>query len=437
MKYHIITYGCQMNVSDSERIAKVLESIGFKKSLNQNEANLIILNLCSIRQSAIDRARGKIKNLYSTTTTSTLNKGEENSKILLTGCILKKDKINFKKYCDGIFKIEELPKLPILLEKIGFKIKKNDKTKIKHYLEIIPKYESNISACVPIMNGCNNFCAYCVVPYVRGREISRPTKDILCEVKTLAQRGIKEIWLLGQNVNSYKPNFAKLLKNVNDVPGNFWIRFTSSHPKDLSDEMIKTFAKCKKVTPYFNLPIQSGDNKILEAMNRPYTVKKYKELIEKSRNAFKKYRDGIEKELALSTDVIVGFPCESKKQFQNSKKTLKDINVAFAYISRYSPRHQTTAFKLENDVSPAEKKQRERELVKIVEKNSLKFNKKFLNKIVDVLILKKKNDFYIGKTRHYQSIRITANVSSHSLIGEFIKAKVIKATMYGLEGKIQ
>jgi len=437
-KYSIITFGCQMNVSDSERIAGVLKNIGFIKSPTLEKANLIIINVCSIRQSAIDRVRGKIRSLSSMATTSSVAKGKP--KILLTGCILKKDKINFRKNCNGIFKIDELQRLPILLEKLGFKIKKTDQEKVKHYLQITPEYQSGITAYVPIMTGCNNFCAYCVVPYVRGREISRPEKEILCKIKNLIEHGIKEIWLLGQNVNSYKPNFAKLLQKVDDIPGNFWIRFTSSHPKDLSNEMIEIFAKCKKVTPYFNLPIQSGSDEILKAMNRPYTVKKYKTLIKKSRNAFKKYRKGIEKELAVSTDIIVGFPGETKKDFENTMETFKNISVAFAYISRYSPRHETVAFKLKDNVSHAEKKQREKKLLEIVEKSSLEFNKKFLNKTVDVLILKKKNDFYLGKTRHYQSIRISqfANESGfRCLIGKFVKAKIIKITPYGMEGKIQ
>jgi len=440
MKYSIITFGCQMNVSDSERIAKILKNIGFTKSPTLEKANLIIVNICSVRQSAIDRAYGKIRN-FSVLPHSSSRK---NCKILLTGCILKKDKINFRRYCHGIFKIDELQELPFLLKKLGFKIKKTNQKKVKHYLQIIPEYQSDITASVPIMTGCNNFCAYCIVPYVRNREISRPAKEILCEVKALVQRGIKEIWLLGQNVNSYKPSFPKLLQEINNIPGNFWIRFTSSHPKDLSDEMIETFAKCEKTTPYFNLPIQSGDDKILKAMNRPYTVEKYKRLIKESRNAFKKYRKGMEKELAVSTDIIVGFPNETKKHFENTVETFKNINVAFAYISRYSPRPQTTAFKLKDNISPAEKKQRERKLLKIVEKSALGFNKKFLNEIVDVLILKKKKNFYLGKTRHYQSIRIAqftnesgSRCSPNCLIGKFIKVKVIKATPYGLEGKIQ
>lgn len=430
-----------MNVSDSERIAKVLKNIGFLESNSLEDANLIIINICSIRQSAIDRVNGKIKSLSISVPHPSLNK---NRKILLTGCILKKDKINLRKHCNGIFKIDELIKLPSLLKRLGFKIKKNDTEKNKHYLQVAAEHQSNITAYVPIMTGCNNFCAYCVVPYVRGPEISRPADDILCEIKSLVKRGVKEVWLLGQNVNSYSltsantrtgNDFAKLLKMVNDIEGNFWIRFTSSHPKDLSREMIEVFAKSDKLTPYFNLPIQSGSDEILKLMNRPYSVKKYKNLIKQTRDAFKKYRKGIEKEIAISTDVIVGFPGETKKYFKDTIKTFENINVAFAYISRYSPRSETAAFKLKDNVSHSEKKQREKRLLEIIEKSALKFNKKFLNKKVDVLVLKKQKDFYLGKTRHYQTIRFLND--NENKIGEFVKVKVTKIAPYGLEGKIQ
>lgn len=430
-----------MNVSDSERIARILENVGVRKSPTPESANIVIINVCSIRQSAVDRAIAKAQNLK--------KKVQSNNvicKIILTGCILEKDRRKFREHSNWIFKIDELQELPSILKRLGFKIKETDAKRVKHYLEITPKYKSNISICVPIMTGCNNFCAYCVVPHVRGREISRPTRDILCEIRTLVQRGIKEIWLLGQNVNSYTMpapdesmggGFAKLLKMVNDIEGDFWIRFTSCHPKDLSNEMIETFANCDKVTPYFNLPIQSGNDKILKAMNRPYSVKKYKGLIRKTRQAFRKHRNGIEKEVAVSTDIIVGFSGETKKHFKNTMKTLKNIKVAFAYISRYSPRPQTTAYRLKDNVSHTEKKQREKELLKIVEKSAIEFNKKFLNKIVEVLISKEKNGFYIGKTRHYQTIKIIKENGPPYLIGEFARAKVIKITPYGLEGKIQ
>jgi len=409
-----------MNKSDSERIAGYLEQLGFKPS--EKEANLIIFNLCSVRQSAIDRAKAKIEQRRKTT----------NAKILLTGCILEKDKKTLKKISDLVFNINELPNIEEILNKLGFKTKKVKQ--FKYYLEIEPKYGSDIIAYIPIMNGCNNFCSYCVVPHVRGKEVSREKKDIIYEIKKLVDKGIKEIWLLGQNVNSYKPSFAELLAEANKIKGDFWIRFTSSHPKDLTKELIQTFAKSKKITPYFNLPIQSGDNSILKEMNRPYTVKDYKKLVKEARRAFKEHRKGLGAKLALSTDLIVGCPKEGKKEFKNTKETIKEIGFTFGYVSRYSPRPQTRSAQLKDSVPPKEKKKREKELVKIIEASALQFNKQFLNKNVQALILKKKNDFYLGKTRHYQTIKIK---TKKAILGKFIEAKVINITPYGVEGKIK
>lgn len=419
-----------MNKSDSERISGMLDGLGFKNTSNLNNADLVVFNLCSVRQSAIDRAFAKIQNLKRKT-----QNNNSKTKILLTGCIVDKDRKKIKDFCDGIFKIDEMGELPSILEKIGFKIP-NKNTKIEHYLKIRPEYESGPIAYIPIMTGCNNFCSYCVVPYTRGKEISRPEKDIICEVKNLVKNGVKEIWLLGQNVNSYKSksgtNFPKLLEMVNNISGDFWIRFTSSHPKDLTNEMTEMFAKCKKITPYFNLPIQSGDNEILKAMNRPYSSENYKKLIKKVRVSFKKHRKGQESIIALSTDVIVGFPNETVKQFNNTKKIFKEIGFSAGYVSLYSPRSQSAAFILKDNISPSEKRKREKELIKIIEKGALRFNEKFVGEKVNVLVLEKGKNFFLGKTRHHQTIKFQ---SDKNLANKFIKIKVIKATPYGVEGE--
>ncbi|MCD6115125.1 MiaB/RimO family radical SAM methylthiotransferase, partial [bacterium] len=361
----------------------------------------------------------------------------------------------FAQFCNAIIDVKNLEKLPKVLKDLGFKIKE---VQIEDYLNIEPKYEKSPIAYVPIMTGCNNFCTYCVVPYTRGRERSRDPNEIICEVKKWLDYGVKEIWLLGQNVNSYKfksqnskvktppagragttqkskfINFAELLKMVNNLSGNFWIRFTSSHPKDLTDELIETMAKCKKVTPYINLPVQSGDDEILKRMNRPYTVAHYKKLIKKLRSAFKKYRKGLEKELAISTDIIVGFPCETRKHFENTKKLIKDAGFFMAYIAQYSPRPGTAAYHLKDDVPPEEKERREKELTEIIRESGLKFNKKFVGKTVDALALEKKKDSYFGKTRHYQTVKFKAE--KDNLIGKFVKVKVKKALDFGLEGDL-
>jgi len=316
---------------------------------------------------------------------------------------------------------------------------------ITNYFDILPKHRNNFSAFIPISNGCNNFCAYCVVPFVRGLLVCRNHEEILEEAKKVLEKGFKEIWFLGQNVNDYQSptdpsiNFPKLLKMVNDIPGNFWIRFTSPHPKDFSDELIETMAKCQKVTPYLNLPVQSGDNEILKKMNRPYTVEQYKNLVKKIRTTFKKYRMGLEKEIAISTDIIIGFPGETKKQFENTVKLFKEIKFDMAYIAKYSPRPGTVAAKMKDDVASQKKEKRYKILTKILKEKALEKNKKYIGKEVEVLIEKSKNDFLIGKTRNYKTIKIEILHTKYSIlntytIGQFLKTKIIDALAWGLKG---
>ena len=226
-----------------------------------------------------------------------------------------------------------------------------------------------ISALVPISNGCDNFCAYCIVPLARGREISRTVIDIASDVKKAIINGVKEIWLLGQTVNSYKNEgvkFHNLLRLINDIDGDFWIRFTSPHPKDFSDELIKAMAECDKFAHYINLPVQSGNNAVLKRMGRPYTVGHYKKLVGKIRKAMP--------DIAISTDIIVGFPGETRKQFEDTKKLFEEIKFDMAFISEYSPRPKTVAYKMFKDNVSHKKKSREKT-------NSTKFSKKPLWKI--------------------------------------------------------
>jgi len=347
-----------MNKSDSERIASVLESIGYKPASKENEADLIVVNMCSVRQSAVDRVFGLIPKFEK------LKVKNEKLKTVLTGCILKEDRRKFKKIFDSII----------------------DK---KNYLDAQPKYQDKYQAFIPISNGCNNFCSYCVVPFVRGPLICRDHKEILEEAKNVIKKGFQEIWLLGQNVNDYHSptgfsiNFAKLLKLINEIPRNFKILFTSPHPKPSTraklgaglvphrnevsgagnfswDELIDILAKCEKFGKYLNLPVQSGDDKILKRMNRNYTVKEYKNLVKKIRKKIP--------EIRLSTDVIVGFPGETKKQFQNTVKLFRELKFDYAYIAKYSPRPGTAAFQMEDDVPLKEKKRREKILREIIKK---------------------------------------------------------------------
>ncbi len=326
--YFIITYGCQMNKADSQRIAAKLEKENKKPVKNIKQADLAIINVCSVRQSAIDRVYSKIKQI---------KKNYPHAKIVLTGCILKKDKKQFAQQIDQIW---DFPSL-----------------KIK------PKHDSKKQAYLPIMNGCNNFCSYCAVPYTRGREISRPAQEIIEQAKELIKNDYQEILLLGQNVNSYqdkKIDFPVLLKKISEIPGNFKISFLTSHPKDMSDELIQVIANSEKISKEIHLPIQSGDNQILKKMNRNYTIAHYKKLIKKIRQTIPQAK--------ISTDIIVGFPGETKKQFQNTVNLVKQINFHQAFIAAYSPRPGTLAAKLQNDVPSCEKKKRKRILLDLFPK---------------------------------------------------------------------
>ena len=415
MKYYLEVFGCQMNISDSERISAVLEQMKYKKTSDINEADLIVVVMCSVRQSAVDRVHGLIEKFRK------LQTKNYKLKTILTGCILKRDRKKFLNGFDYVVDIREIKKLPKI---IGI-------SKIissQNYLDITPKYSSKFSASVPIMTGCNNFCAYCVVPYAREREISRPAKNIISEIKNLIKNGYKEIWLLGQNVNSYKDkntNFPGLLKMINKIPGNFWIRFTSSHPKDFNEELIDTMAIGGKITPYLNLPIQSGDDKVLKSMNRHYTVKEYKEKIRKLRERIPN--------ICLSTDIIVGFPGETKKQFENTAKLFRDIKYDMAYINKYSTRAGTAAAKLKDNVSWAEKKRREKVLTQILKQTALEKIKKFLGKQTTVLIDSNKGDDWFGRNEQYKNVQVK---SKKNLLGKFVKTEIIEAGAWSLKGKL-
>lgn len=413
-KYHLFILGCQMNYSDAERIATVLEKSGYEKTLDVNKANLIIAVACSVRQSAIDRIYGKNRIWQD------IKKKNTNLKLILTGCVSEKDKIKLKNKFDLIFDIKELNKLSEFL--------KNDEKKICDYLKISPTRSSKFQALVPIMTGCNNFCSYCIVPYVRGREISRPAKDIINEIKNLIEKNYKEITLLGQNVNSYKHNktdFPKLLKKIDAISGNYWLRFMTSHPKDLSDDLIKVMKNNQHLCPYLHLPIQSGDDEILKKMNRNYNIAQYKKLIKKIREAVPK--------ISISTDVIVGFPNETKAQFNNTKKLFREIKFDMAYTAQYSPRPGTVATKLDDNISKSEKRQRENQLLKILKKNSFDYNKKMIGLKQEMLVEKFDKKFNFGRTKNFKPVKFQSN---KNFTGQFVKIKITKATTWNLEGKL-
>lgn len=443
LTYHIITIGCQMNYADSERLASRLEQNGYKKTDHKYAARLVIVNTCGVRQTAENRIYGLIPKI---------KKANPKVKIILTGCLAERKDVKrrLNDYVDIWLPINKIFNFQFLISKQFLNLNFQTKAKCESdYFKIKPKYESKFSAFVPIGNGCDNFCSYCVVPYARGREVYRSAKAILAEMRKLVSDGYKEIILIAQNVNSYKsdieslpdtcPNdcsvgregekiidFADLLKMVNEIKGDFWIRFLTSHPKDMSQKLIKTMAACKKVCPQIYLPVQAGDDKILKAMNRKYTVKHYEQLINKIRRAMP--------DVSITTDLIVGFPGETKKQFNNSVRLFKKIKFDMAYISEYSARPGTAAFKLPDNVSRREKSRRKNELDKVLRRTALINNKKYLGKTVRVLVENKtKVGEWFGKIATGKDIRFSVRSAEYHT-GDFVKVRVTGAKEFCLAG---
>jgi len=418
-KYHIITIGCQMNKSDSERIGSYLENLGYVWSSNKSLADLVVITTCGVRQSAEDRVYGLIP---------AIKKENKSVKIILTGCLSERPDVKERltNQVDIWLPVRDLSNLAGILseeEKVGIF---NDE--ITDYLCVLPKYNSNFSAFVPIGNGCDNFCTYCVVPYARGREKYRAFQEVIVEVSSLVKKGYKEITLIAQNVNSYRfddKDFPALLRAVNDITGDFWIRFSTSHPKDMSDDLIMAVSECEKVCRHIHLPAQSGDNGVLSAMNRKYDVAHYLGLIEKIKTEI----PGV----SITTDIIVGFPGETKEQFGNTKKLFEIVGYDMAYIAQYSPRPGTAAAKMDDNISAEEKKSREEELMAILRRTALENNRKYIGEKVEVLVEgKKKDGLFFGKTGAGKVVKFKGDFSKP---GEFATILIEQAEDFGLFGK--
>lgn len=428
--YHIITIGCQMNVVDSERLAAFLEEKNYRLEKDVKKAGVVVVNTCGIRQMAEDRAYGLV---------NTIKKNNPAVKIVVSGCLSKRSDVKrrLKGRADIFMPINEMLQLPELLAGKEYIPEFSlDEVRLKQgekYLNILPKLSKTFTAYVPIGNGCNNFCSYCVVPYARGREVYRPAKEVISEVKNLISEGYKEVMLIAQNVNSYhdkKYDFPKLLDTIAKIPGDFWIRFSSSHPKDMSDALIKVIGSSDKICAHLHLAVQSGDDEILKAMNRKYTVKHYENLISKVRRA--------KPEIAITTDVIVGFPGETKKQFENTVKLFRNIKYDLAYISQYSPRPGTVSAEMDDNVTRIEKKRREEVLDIILKKTALNHNKKYIGQDITVLLegINKRGKYY-GKMSTYQTVLVRAPKKvNKKLIGTFVKVKITEILPFALEGDL-
>lgn len=445
LKYTILTMGCQLNENDSEKLCGMLEKMGYTKTEKQNDADLALFNTCCVRENAEDKLFGKLGELKRL-------KEQKGIIIAIGGCMMQEKHITDKikesyPFVDILFGTHTLHKFPEDLYKV---IK--EKRKLEDILDIdgkiyegLPiKRDSKIKASVTIMNGCNNFCSYCIVPYVRGRERSRQPRDIIEEVKKLAKEGYKEITLLGQNVNSYLRvereknipfeeyqgvnSFATLLRAINKIDGIERIRFISPHPKDFTDDVIEAIADCEKVCKLVHLPLQSGNTKVLKEMNRKYTKEQYLNLVEKMKNKIPN--------LTLSTDIIVGFPGETDEEFEDTLEVVEKVGFEQVYMFIYSRRVGTPGDKMQNQIPEDIKHKRFDKLKALVESQIEENNKKYIGTTQKILVegeSKNNSNMLSGRT---ESNKVVIFEGSKELIDKIINIKIISQHMWYLKGEI-
>lgn len=434
--FYIETWGCQMNEEDSEKLSGMLKRVGYTKTENKEDAGIILFNTCCVRENAENKVFGNLGSLKH------LKKENPYLIIGICGCMMQQegmaDKILKKfPYVNIVFGTHNAYKFPEYLNRVkteGVQIKEifNKETDIVEGLPI--DRESNVKAFVTIMYGCNNFCTYCIVPYVRGRERSRKPEDILNEVRELVAQGYKEITLLGQNVNSYgkgleeEVDFAKLLRMINEIEGLERVRFMTSHPKDLTHDVIMAIKECDKLCEQIHLPVQSGSNSILKKMNRHYTKEYYLDLIKK----IKEEIPGV----TLTTDIIVGFPGETEEDFQETLELVKEVGYSSAFTFIYSRRNNTPADMMLNQVSEEDKHHRFNRLIAAVNERVIAQNKAEEGNILEVLVEgNSKNDAekLTGRTRTGRLVNFTGeNVN----VGELVNVKITRAQNFSLIGEV-
>jgi tRNA-2-methylthio-N6-dimethylallyladenosine synthase len=410
--YHIWTIGCQMNRAESARLAARFEELGYEAVTNVAEADLIVLNSCVVRRSAESRAINKLHELRH------LKKERPEIQMALTGCLVDSDIARLKKsypHIDHFFKAGDSP--PWLEKPAALSL---------------PRLPS-VSAFVTISQGCDNFCSYCIVPYRRGRERSRPLTEIVCEVRELVRRGAKEVTLLGQNVDSYghdlpdKPDLADLLTELHSIDGLLRLRFLTNHPKDMSPKLIGAIAGLDKVCEQITLPVQAGSDEIVKVMRRGYTVAQYRRLVVQIREKV----PGV----ALSTDVIVGFPGETEAQFRQTLDLLSAINFDTVHIAAYSPRAGTLAAReLKDDVAPDVKKARLEEAEKLQQEIQTKINARLLGATIEILVEGRQKGKWYGRTRTDKLVFFS---SRRDYLGQLVDIKIDKTSPWSQQGKIK
>ena len=438
-KLFIKTYGCQMNVYDSERMYELMAPHGYKQSDDYSEADVIILNTCHIREKAAEKIYSELGRIAPIK--KMLAKKGKNTNIVVAGCVAQAEGseiINRQPIVDIVVGPQTYHKLPEFLSRIQKKSSRivdtnfpieNKFDSLHHNREV-----ANVTSFLSIQEGCDKFCSFCVVPYTRGLEYSRPASDIINEAKILLKKGAKEICLLGQNVNAYSSvqnkkswNLARLIREIANLEGVKRLRYMTSHPIDMSDDLIRAHGEVSFLMPYLHLPIQSGDDDILKRMNRGYNVKLYLDIINKLRIV----RDDI----AFSSDFIIGFPGETDQAFNNTLKLIKEVNYAQAYSFKYSRRPGTPGSIMKQQISEEIKDERLSILQQLLNKQQIDFNCSFKGKELEVLLEKpgKKDGQLVGKSPYLQSIYVNSKTNK---IGDLLKLKIMSTTKNSLEGKL-
>ncbi len=440
MKYFIHTYGCQMNYSDTERIQTILHAMGYEACEGYKEADLIILNTCSVKQKAEDRIYGLGEQF------AEYKEKNPKLKIGITGCMIRKESglrgkakhevFRIMPTIDFVFRIKDLMELPEMLSAMH-KVKGGEHFKdLCSYFHIDPNIGNMSQVFIPISSGCNNFCSFCIVPYTRGREECRNMAEIMEEVKKAAKRGACEINLVGQNVNTYFPKdydanlkesaFTTLMRKIDAVEGIDRIRYYTVHPKDMTDDVINLYGELPSMVPHIHLPLQSGSETVLKRMNRFYTPDRFRELVKKLRTRIP--------HISISTDIIVGFCGETEEEFMESYNLIKELKIDLIYVSKYSERKGTLAQKkFEDDIPKKVKEERFFRITELTKGISHEYNQQFRGKIVRVLVEKIRKGYATGKIPEFKFARFKAD--DPKLIGQYVDIKIDKCMEWSLQGE--
>lgn len=423
-RFFIWTIGCQMNEADSAKVAAMLQEVGYESTIDEAEADVIVLNSCVVRQAAEDKVAGKLNNLMR------LKRERPNTTLVLTGCMVTKQQEELKQrfpHVDLFFDPSDFGRLQEVVPELA-EID-DDLAQLPHYY-VNEASDARVSAYVPIIYGCNFLCSYCIVPYRRGKETSRPFADIVREVENLVASGVRDVTLLGQTVNAYghdlpdKPGLADLLRAIDKVPGLDRLRFLTSHPKYMSNDIIDAMAECESVCEHMNLPVQAGDNEVLRRMRRTYTADLWRERIAYAREKMPS--------ATIATDIIVGFPGETDEQFQNTHDLLKEIECDKVHVAMYSPRPGTLSARWADDIPHEEKHRRHQAIERLQEAILTKRNEARVGEMHEVLVDHRQKGRWSGRTRGNVLVHVD---SEADLLGKLVDVKITRSSPWYLVGE--